>query len=81
MGYDPEVIASLATGDTLDYTPERVARFGAGEQPFNTNDSNDESMEIVEYYECYVRTDMDEDGVAELHRVCYADNQISADFS
>lgn len=76
MGYDPEVIASLATGDTLDYTPERVARFGAGEQPFNTNDSNDESMEIVEYYECYVRTDMDEDGVAELHRVCYADNQI-----
>lgn len=76
MGYDPEVVASLATGDTLDYTPERVARFGAGEQPFNTNDSNDESMEIVEYYECYVRTDMDEDGVAELHRVCYADNQI-----
>lgn len=76
MGYDPEVVASLSTGDTLDYTPERVARFGAGEQPFNTNDSNDESMEIVEYYECYVRTDMDEDGVAELHRVCYADNQI-----
>ena len=76
MGYDPEVVASLSTGDTLDYTPERVARFGAGEQPFNTNDSSDESMEIVEYYECYVRTDMDEDGVAELHRVCYADNTI-----
>ena len=76
MGYDPEVVKSLSIGDTLDFTPERVARFGSGEQPYNTNDTNDESMELVEYYECYVRTDMDEDGVAELHRVCYADNQI-----
>ena len=76
MGYDPEVVKSLSIGDTLDFTPERVARYGSGEQPYNTNDTNDESMELVEYYECYVRTDMDEDGVAELHRVCYADNQI-----
>ena len=76
MGYDPEVVQTLQTGDTLDFTPERVARFGAGEQPFNTNDSNDESMELVEYYECYVRTDLDGDGVAELHRVCYASNKV-----
>ncbi len=76
MGYDPEVVRTLQTGDTLDFTPERVARFGAGEQPFNTNDSNDESMELVEYYECYVRTDLDGDGVAELHRVCYASNKV-----
>ena len=76
MGYDPEVVQTLQTGDTLDFTPERVARYGAGEQPFNTNDSNDESMELVEYYECYVRTDLDGDGVAELHRVCYASNKV-----
>ena len=76
MGYDPEIVRTLQTGDTLDFTPERVARFGAGEQPFNTNDSNDESMELVEYYECYVRTDLDGDGVAELHRVCYASNKV-----
>jgi len=76
MGYDKDVVYSLATGDTLDTTPERVARYGAGEQPFNTNDSSDESMEVVEYYECYVKTDMDKDGIAELHRVCYASNQI-----
>ena len=76
MGYDPEVVQTLQTGDTLDFTPERVARFGSGEQPFNTNDSNDESMELVEYYECYVRTDLDGDGVAELHRVCYASNKV-----
>ena len=76
MGYDKDVVYSLATGDTLDTTPERVARYGAGEQPFNTNDSSDESMEVVEYYECYVKTDMDNDGIAELHRVCYASNKI-----
>ena len=50
MGYDPKVVETLPMGDTLDFTPERVARYGAGEQPFNTNDSNDESMELVEYY-------------------------------
>ena len=76
MGYDPEVVAGLSMGDTLDLTPERLARYGSGEQPFNTNDSSDESMELVEYYECYVRTDLDGDGIAELHRVCYASNEI-----
>ena len=76
MGYDPDVVAGLSIGDTLDFTPERTARFGAGEEPFNTNNTDDESMELIEYYECYVRTDLDEDGIAELHRVCYADNQV-----
>tara|TARA_B110000008_G_scaffold33253_1_gene29507 strand:+ start:1369 stop:3555 length:2187 start_codon:yes stop_codon:yes gene_type:complete len=76
MGYDPEIVDELSTGDLLDFTPERVARYGAGEEPFNTNNSDDESMERIEYYECYVKTDLDEDGVAELHRVCYADNKI-----
>ncbi len=76
MGYDKDVVETLSTGDTLDFTPERVARFGAAGIAFNTNNSEDESMELVEYYECYVRTDLDEDGIAELHRVCYADNKI-----
>ena len=45
MGYDPDIVAELSTGDTLDFTPERVARYSAGEEPFNTNNSDDESME------------------------------------
>jgi len=76
MGYDPEMVSELSTGDTLEYTPERVARFGSGEQPMNLNDGDDQSMELVEYYECYVKTDLDKDGIAELHRVCYADNKV-----
>jgi len=76
MGYDPKVVETLSTGDTLDFTPERIARYSNGEEPFSTNDVNDESMELIEYYECYVKTDLDEDGIAELHRVCYADNKV-----
>ena len=78
MGYDKDLVYTLETGDTLDFTPERVARYGAGESPFNTSDTNDESMEVVEYYECYVRTDQDDDGIAELHRICYASNTLLA---
>ena len=76
MGYDPKVVETLPMGDTLEFTPERVARYGRGEQPFNTSNANDTSMELVEYFECYVKTDLDKDGVAELHRVCYAGNEI-----
>lgn len=76
MGYDPDIVDELSTGDLLEFTPERVARYSDGEEPFNTNNSDDESMERIEYYECYVKTDLDEDGVAELHRVCYADNKV-----
>ena len=76
MGYDSDVVAELSTGDTLDFTPERIARYSAGEEPFNDNSTENESMEVVEYYECYVRADLDGDGIAERHRVCYADNQI-----
>ncbi len=76
MGYDKETVAGLSIGDTLDFTPERVARYQAGEEPFNTNNSGDESQELVEYYECYVKADLDNEGIASLHRVCYADNQV-----
>ena len=76
MGYDKDIIETLSTGDSLEFTAERQQRFGRGEQPFDSHNSNDKSMELIEYYECYIRTDLDDDGVAELHRVCYASNQI-----
>ncbi len=76
MGYDPEMVAELSVGDTLDFTPERVARYADGEEPFSGDDGDNESMEVVEYYECYVRADLDGDGIAERHRVCYADNKV-----
>jgi hypothetical protein len=41
--------------------------------------SQDESMEVVEVYECYIKVDYNEDGIAELRRIFYASNEILED--
>ena len=75
MGYDEDTVYSLPTGDALEFSPERIARYTRGEQPSDM-DSDDEAMQLVEYFECYLKTDYDEDGIAELRRVCYAGTEI-----
>ena len=78
MGFDDEVVNSLPTGDALAYTPERVARYSPGEQPYDTEPA-DSAMEEIEVFECYIYYDADEDGIAELHQVFYAGNEILSD--
>ena len=75
MGYDEDTVYSLPTGDALEFSPERIARYTRGEQPSDM-DSDDESMQLVEYYECYLKTDYDDDGIPEHRRVCYAGTEI-----
>ena len=75
MGYDEDTVMSLPTGDALEFSPERIARYTRGEQPTDM-DSDDEAMQLVEYFECYLKTDHDEDGIAEMRRVCYAGHEI-----
>ena len=75
MGYDEDVVYALSTGDALEFSPERIARYSRGEMP-DDNDNMDPSMQLVEYFECYIKTDIDDDGIAELRRVCYASNEI-----
>jgi len=75
MGYDEDTVMSLETGDALEFSPERIARYSRGEQPTDM-DSDDEMMQLVEYYECYIQTDFDDDGIPEMRRVCYASNEI-----
>ena len=75
MGYDEDTVYSLPTGDALEFSPERIARYTRGEQPHDM-DSDDESMQLVEYYECYIKTDYDDDGIPEMRRVCYAGTEI-----
>ena len=36
MGYEPSIVETLPMGDNLEFTPERVARYDRGEQPFNS---------------------------------------------
>jgi hypothetical protein len=76
MGFKEDVVDSLPAYQDLDFTPERVARYTQGEQPMDQSAVMDKSMEEVETFECYIRTDFDGDGIAELRRVFYAGNDI-----
>ena len=78
MGYDKDIVDDLATYNDLEFSPERIARFPNGEQP-DQNNSLDFSMQTVEVYECYIRIDEDEDGIAELRRIVYVGSEILED--
>ena len=70
-GYPKDVVDKLPSYSDLTYTPERVARYDRGEMP-DENQSLDFSMQDIEVFECYIRTDVDGDGMAELLKVTYA---------
>jgi hypothetical protein len=74
-GYPKDVVDELPAYSDLTYTPERIARFDRGEMPDETQ-SLDFSMQDIEVFECYIRTDYDEDGIAELRKVTYAGSEI-----
>ena len=71
MGYDPDLVYSLPTGDGETYSEDKYVRhqnidFGKGES------SGDKSTDMVLIHECYIRMDADGDGRAELLKVCVA---------
>jgi len=78
MGFNKDQVESLQMGDALAYTPERVARYAAGEQPYQVQ-TDDPSMQEIEVFECYVKTDIDGKGIASLTQVFYAGNEILQD--
>ena len=78
MGYDKDIVDDLPTYNDLEFSEERVARFPDGEQP-DQNTSLDFSMQTLEVYECYIRIDEDEDGIAELRRIVYCGSEILED--
>jgi GrpB-like predicted nucleotidyltransferase (UPF0157 family) len=75
MGFDKDIVESLPAGDALAYTPERVARYSPGEQPYDTQ-SEESALQEIEVFECYIMHDENEDGIAELRQVFYAGNDI-----
>lgn len=78
MGYSKKIVDALPSYDDLTFSPERVARFDQGEQPDETQ-STDQSMQTVEVYECYIRIDVNDDGIAELRRILYCGSEILED--
>jgi hypothetical protein len=67
MGYDKDTVWGIPQS-AKNQTPEESAR-----QPLTFNqDSTDKSMDLIDYYECFIRIDVDDDGEAELVRACFA---------
>lgn len=75
MGYPKDEVENLMSYEDLTFTPERVARYSVGEQPLEKQ-SQDPSMQDIEVFECYIKVDFDNDGIAELRRVVYAGQTI-----
>ena len=67
MGYDKATVFAVPEAGRNE-TPEEAARRMAS-QP---TDAADKSTEMVDYYECFIRIDVDDDGEAELVRACFA---------
>ena len=78
MGYSKDTVDNLPAYDDLSFTQERIARFSQGENPDDSN-SLDPAMQNVEVYECYIRIDEDDDGIAELRRIVYCGSEILED--
>jgi hypothetical protein len=78
MGFNKKQVEGLQMDDALAYTPERVTRYSAGEQPYQVQ-TDDPSMQEIEVFECYVKTDIDGKGISTLVQVFYAGNEILQD--
>lgn len=75
MGFDAEVVMDLPTYNDLEFSAEKVARYNRDEQPYQ-EPSLDKSMQTVEVYEIYLKTDFDGDGIAELRQIFFSANEI-----
>ena len=75
MGFNKTLVDGLPSYSDLTFTEERVARYDRGEMP-DEQSSLDHTMQDVEVYECYIKTDFDNDGIAELRKITYAGTEI-----
>ena len=71
MGFDKDVVENLPTQNSVTMNEERLARYAdIDEDPLA--DAPDKSGSEIEIYECYIKVDMDGDGVSELRKVIVA---------
>ena len=69
MGYDYDVVSEAgANYDDMESNIERYTRNKA--LTSEMNDRNDPAMKKVLYVESYIKVDYDQDGIAELRKVC-----------
>ena len=69
MGYDYDVVSDAgANYDDMERNIERYTRNKA--LTSEMNDRNDPAMKKVLYVESYIKVDYDQDGIAELRKIC-----------
>lgn len=69
MGFKQEIVDELPTFRTSGFQQERTAR----DPRYTLNvDTKDTAMQLIELYECYLKADVDGDGIAETVRAYYA---------
>lgn len=72
MGFDRELVDSLPADRFSSIQQEKISRNSDTQVFFNQ--AGDDSMLLIELFECYVRADVDGDGIAETVRAFYAGN-------
>jgi hypothetical protein len=71
MGYEYDDVADLSSAhDDMNTNVERYTRNSALTNEMN--ERNDPAMKKVLYVESYIRVDYDQDGIAELRKICTA---------
>jgi hypothetical protein len=76
MGYDQARVDAIPAFSEINATPEAQARQG---EDLTIDDVGDHSMERVDLYECYVKMDINGDGVAEVVKAMWAGNSSGSE--
>jgi hypothetical protein len=67
MGYSDEELVGVMFGDSLSRNEERLARNSAAD--YREND-------VTTYWEVFTKYDLDDDGIAELRKACFAGDKF-----
>lgn len=70
MGFDKELVENLPIDRFSTMQQEKISRDDNARTFFNN--VGDDSMALVELFECYIKVDVDGDGIAETVRAFYA---------
>lgn len=76
MGFNRDRVDSIPSFSVIDTSPEDMARRNLVS---GFVEVGDRSMERVDLYECYIKMDIDDDGMAEVVKVMYAGNSSGAE--
>ena len=73
MGFDVEEVKGLPTDNDQRYSEERTTRYeDLDYNSLNRHSTSDTANDQILIYECYIKLDEDEDGIAELRKVTVA---------